>query len=457
MVHEFQAIVMAGGRGSRMTELTAGRPKCLLPIGNKPMVWYPLQLLERTGIRDTILVVVEQVRSEVQTALEPCGLKIRLDIVSIPAAEDWGTADTLRFLSDRIKSDVLIVSCDMVTDVNLHPVLDVFRKHSAGIVALFFHPQPSDASSVTPGPKTKQKPERDLVGLDTETSRLVFLASISDFDDTVSMPRRLLRKHPNISMFSQLTDAHFYVIRKWVVDYLAYGKSFSTLKGEMIPYIIKKQSSRHNISKKDDDTSASLVDDDRKDLFHFAQEDTLVHMIRELSSYNDHTGDMKPAYHGDPIRCYAFLAPSDKFGIRANTVAAYCDINRRIKQRWGSITGSCELTPIHPTSDIKSTQIDDSCIVGEQSSIAEKTSIKSCNIGAHCQIEPKVRLTQCILMNGVKIQEGCILSNCVLCDEVEVCINSELKDCLVGSDHTVAAGAKHASEVLTDVSRLMEI
>lgn len=52
---------------------------------------------------DTILVVVEQVRSEVQTALEPCGLKIRLDIVSIPAAEDWGTADTLRFLSDRIK------------------------------------------------------------------------------------------------------------------------------------------------------------------------------------------------------------------------------------------------------------------------------------------------------------------------------------------------------------------
>jgi len=52
---------------------------------------------------ETILVVAEQVRSEVQTALEPCGLKIRLDIIGIPAAEDWGTADTVRFLSDRIK------------------------------------------------------------------------------------------------------------------------------------------------------------------------------------------------------------------------------------------------------------------------------------------------------------------------------------------------------------------
>jgi hypothetical protein len=59
-------------------------------------------------------------------------------------------------------------------------------------------------------------------------------------------------------------------------------------------------------------------------------------MIRELSNYNDHTGDMKPAYHGDPVRCYAYLAPLDKFGIRANTVAAYCDINRKVclnKQR----------------------------------------------------------------------------------------------------------------------------
>jgi hypothetical protein len=66
------------------------------------------------------------------------------------------------------------------------------------------------------------------------------------------------------------------------------------------------------------------------DLSHFAHEDTLVHVIRKLSSYNDHTGDMKPAYHDDPIRCYAFLAPSDKFGIRANTVATYCDINRKV-------------------------------------------------------------------------------------------------------------------------------
>ncbi len=46
---EFQAIVLAGGKGSRINELTKKVPKCLLPIGNKPMVWYPVRFLEKSG------------------------------------------------------------------------------------------------------------------------------------------------------------------------------------------------------------------------------------------------------------------------------------------------------------------------------------------------------------------------------------------------------------------------
>ena len=54
-------------------------------------------------ITEAIVVVVEQVRSEVQAALERTGLKIRVEYVGIPGTEDWGTADTLRHLSDKIK------------------------------------------------------------------------------------------------------------------------------------------------------------------------------------------------------------------------------------------------------------------------------------------------------------------------------------------------------------------
>ena len=46
---EFQAIVLAGGKGTRMSDLSSNIPKCLLPIGNKPMIYYPVRMLEKAG------------------------------------------------------------------------------------------------------------------------------------------------------------------------------------------------------------------------------------------------------------------------------------------------------------------------------------------------------------------------------------------------------------------------
>jgi translation initiation factor eIF-2B subunit gamma len=51
---EFQAVVLAGGKGSRMQDLTRNKSKCFLPIGNFPMVWYPLRLLQNIGFQGQI-------------------------------------------------------------------------------------------------------------------------------------------------------------------------------------------------------------------------------------------------------------------------------------------------------------------------------------------------------------------------------------------------------------------
>lgn len=51
---EFQAIVLAGGHGTRLDTLTTNCPKCLLPVGNKPMIWYPVRMLEKAGFTGTL-------------------------------------------------------------------------------------------------------------------------------------------------------------------------------------------------------------------------------------------------------------------------------------------------------------------------------------------------------------------------------------------------------------------
>ncbi len=48
-IMEYQAVIMAAGRGSRMTDLTHDRPKCLLPICNRPMIWFSFKMLENAG------------------------------------------------------------------------------------------------------------------------------------------------------------------------------------------------------------------------------------------------------------------------------------------------------------------------------------------------------------------------------------------------------------------------
>ena len=50
-VMDFHPVILAGGRGSRMYPLTEECPKALLLVGNMPLVWYPIQLLERNGFK----------------------------------------------------------------------------------------------------------------------------------------------------------------------------------------------------------------------------------------------------------------------------------------------------------------------------------------------------------------------------------------------------------------------
>lgn len=57
---EFQVVIFAAGKGSRMPELTSGTPKCLLPVGNKPLVWYPLQMVEHYGFTGISTICYEK-------------------------------------------------------------------------------------------------------------------------------------------------------------------------------------------------------------------------------------------------------------------------------------------------------------------------------------------------------------------------------------------------------------
>jgi glucose-1-phosphate thymidylyltransferase len=55
-----KGLICAGGRATRLAELTRVTNKHLLPVGRWPMVYYPLQLLQRVGVREVLIVTGQQ-------------------------------------------------------------------------------------------------------------------------------------------------------------------------------------------------------------------------------------------------------------------------------------------------------------------------------------------------------------------------------------------------------------
>ncbi len=55
-----KGLICAGGSATRLAELTRVTNKHLLPVGRWPMVYYPLQLLQRLGVREVLLVTGQQ-------------------------------------------------------------------------------------------------------------------------------------------------------------------------------------------------------------------------------------------------------------------------------------------------------------------------------------------------------------------------------------------------------------
>lgn len=143
-----KVVLMAGGRGTRISELFPDIPKPLIPIDNIPVLEREIISLRNQGFTDIILTIgymAEKIQEYFGNG-EKWGVKIEYFVEEKPL----GNAGALFFLD--LKDDFLLLNADAVFDVDFNRMVE-FHKQHGGLVTLFTHPNshPYDSGLIIAG------------------------------------------------------------------------------------------------------------------------------------------------------------------------------------------------------------------------------------------------------------------------------------------------------------------
>lgn len=107
-----QAVVLAAGEGRRLRPLTYTRPKCMIPLAGKPILYHVLSNLEAVGVKRAAVVVKYLERSVRDYFLET-DLKLKLEFIT--QGERYGTAAAFAQAAGSIDSTFYAVAGDVIT------------------------------------------------------------------------------------------------------------------------------------------------------------------------------------------------------------------------------------------------------------------------------------------------------------------------------------------------------
>ena len=196
-----KAVIMAGGEGTRLRPLTSNQPKPMLPMANIPMMEHVVNLLRRHGFED-IVVTVAFMANAIRTYFGD-GSEFGVRMVYATESTPLGTAGSVRNARDELDERFLVISGDVLTDIDLTQVVE-FHDKRGGLATL---------------------------ALKAVDNPLEFGIVITREDGSIE---RFLEKPTWGQVFSDTINTGIYVLEPEIFDFIPEGQSVD-FSGESFP------------------------------------------------------------------------------------------------------------------------------------------------------------------------------------------------------------------------------
>jgi NDP-sugar pyrophosphorylase family protein len=125
-----KAILLAGGKGTRLRPLTLHTPKPIVPIFNRPFLRYQIDLLKTVPEIDEVVLSLNYQPRRIEELFgdgSSLGLKIRYVVEPSPL----GTGGAIKFAAQGIDDSIVVFNGDVLTAVDLNAVVALHRERRA--------------------------------------------------------------------------------------------------------------------------------------------------------------------------------------------------------------------------------------------------------------------------------------------------------------------------------------
>ena len=132
-----KTVIMAGGKGTRISSIASDIPKPMIRIGDKPVLEHEIECLRDQGFTD-LIITVSHLGSIIMDYFGD-GSQFGVSIQYYNEKDPIGNAGALFKLRNALDSDFLLLNADSIFDVDFNRFVD-YHKAKGGLVTLFTHP-----------------------------------------------------------------------------------------------------------------------------------------------------------------------------------------------------------------------------------------------------------------------------------------------------------------------------